>query len=95
MMIDDSEMMSPQAEETAIAMTMIPTPPSHCSKARQIRIPGEAISMFCRTVDPVVVIPDTDSNMASVRLSCNSQNMKGSEPKIPIEIQDPLVSRKA
>ena len=29
----------------AHAMTMIPTPPSHCRSARQIRIPGDAISI--------------------------------------------------
>ena len=80
---------------TAIAITMMPTPPSHCSRARQIRIPGEAISICSSTVDPVVVIPDTDSKMASVKLSCSSLNMKGSEPNSPINIHDPLVRRKA
>ena len=80
---------------TAIAMTMMPTPPSHCSSARQIRMPGDASSICCSTVDPVVVIPDTDSKMASVRLSCSSLNMKGRAPNRPIEIQDPLVRRKA
>ena len=49
----------------------------------------------CKTFEPVVVIPDTDSNSASVGLSCNSQNMKGSDPKTPISIHDPLVSKKA
>ena len=40
-------------------------------------------------------MPETDSNMASVRLRSSSLNMKGSAPKMPIEIHEPLVSRKA
>ena len=78
-----------------MAMTIMPTPPSHCSKARQIRMPGEAVSICCRTVDPVVVMPETDSKTASVRLSCNSLKIKGRAPKRPISIQEPLVSRNA
>ena len=58
-------------------------------------MPCDAASMFSRTVDPVVVMPDTDSKIASVGLSANSQNMKGKEPKAPIRSQDPFVSRNA
>ena len=47
------------------------------------------------TVDPVVVIPDVDSKIASTRLMSNSENKKGNDPNIEIEIQEPLVKRKA
>ena len=46
---------------TAIAITMMPMPPSHCRIARQIRIPGGAVSSPEMTVDPVVVKPDMAS----------------------------------
>ena len=51
---------------TAIAMTMIPIPPSHWSSARHKRIPGGASSSPTITVDPVVVRPDMASKNASV-----------------------------
>ena len=52
--------------ETAMAVTMMPMPPSHCSRARQRRMPGAMLSRPVSTVDPVVVMPETASNMASV-----------------------------
>ena len=47
-------------------------------------MPDEAISICGKIVDPVVVMPDTDSKTESVRLRFNSLNKKGSAPKIPI-----------
>ena len=51
---------------TAMAMTMMPTPPSHCRSARHISIPGGAWSSPVITVEPVVVSPDMASKKASV-----------------------------
>ena len=50
----------------ATAVTMMPMPPIHCSRARQIRMPGGASSSPEITVEPVVVIPDMASKNASV-----------------------------
>ncbi len=80
---------------TAIAITTIPTPPSHCNRARQIKIPGDAISIFTNTVDPVVVMPETDSKIESVMLSSSSLNINGNAPKTLMMTQAPLVSRNA
>ena len=58
-------------------------------------MPDEAISICGKIVDPVVVMPDTDSKTESVRLRFNSLNKKGSAPKMPIRNQAPLVNKKA
>ena len=50
----------------ATAMTMMPMPPSHWSRARHSRMPGGAESRPVITVEPVVVTPDMDSKKASV-----------------------------
>ena len=54
--------------KTAKAITIIPTPPSHWRRARQIKIPLDFVSKFSMTVAPVVVIPDVDSKKASTKL---------------------------
>ena len=46
-------------------------------------------------VEPVVVIPDTDSNKASVKLSPNSENHNGIDPKMQIINHDVAVIKKA
>ena len=51
---------------TAIAITMIPIPPSHCKSARHNKIPCGAVSRPTITVDPVVEMPDIASKNASV-----------------------------
>ena len=51
-----------------IAVTMMPIPPIHCRIARQSRIPRGVESRPVMTVAPVVVRPDTASNMESVKL---------------------------
>ena len=45
----------------AMAVTMMPMPPSHCSSARHSRMPAGALSSPTMTVDPVVVSPDIAS----------------------------------
>ena len=51
---------------TAMAITMMPMPPSHCRMPRHRRIPGGAVSSPVITVAPVVVTPDIASKKASV-----------------------------
>ena len=46
-------------------------------------------------VEPVVVIPDTDSNRASVTDSSRLEKYRGRAPNSPIKTQAPLVSRNA
>tara|TARA_B100000886_G_scaffold328696_1_gene277318 strand:- start:594 stop:1001 length:408 start_codon:yes stop_codon:yes gene_type:complete len=46
-------------------------------------------------VEPVVVMPEMDSNKASVKLSPRSENRNGNAPNIPDNTQAEFVSRKA
>ena len=46
-------------------------------------------------VEPVVVIPETDSKIESVMLKFNSENIKGREPNRATPIQDNAVNKKA
>jgi hypothetical protein len=55
---------TPKRGRTAIAMTIMPIPPSHCSSARQSNIPRAVSSRLAITVDPVVVRPDIASKNA-------------------------------
>lgn len=57
---------TPIMGSTAMAMTTIPKPPSHCKMARHSKIPGGAWSRPVMTVEPVVVMPDMASKKASV-----------------------------
>ena len=79
----------------AIAITIIPTPPNHCNKALQSRMPGGALSRPTITVEPVVVIPDIDSKNASATLISNSENANGSAPTPATATQLIVVSKKA
>ena len=63
---------------TARAITIIPIPPNHWRSDRQSNKPGGAVSKLTITVAPVVVIPDIASKNASVKLSSNWENAKGS-----------------
>ena len=58
-------------------------------------IPGDASSIVCKIVDPVVVIPEIDSKMASVKPSPRSEKTKGSAPNIPDKIHAKFVKRNA
>ena len=51
--------------------------------------------MSLRIVDPVVVMPDIDSKIESVKLILRSAKKKGRDPKIQIKIQDNVVIRNA
>ena len=79
----------------ATAMTMIPMPPTHCSSARHIRMPGGALSRPTMTVEPVVVRPDMASNTASVKLSCRSEKANGKAAKNVSATQVTVVMTKA
>jgi len=79
----------------AIAMTIMPTPPSHCSKALQSKMPGGALSRPTIIVEPVVVMPDIDSKNASARLISNAENANGSAPTAATATQLIVVRRKA
>ena len=79
----------------AMAITIIPTPPSHCRRLRHSKIPGGAESSPIITVEPVVVIPDMDSKNASETLRFNSQKAKGRAPTVATATQLMLVNIKA
>ena len=51
--------------------------------------------MSIRIVDPVVVIPDIDSKIESVKLILRFAKKKGREPKIQIKTQDNVVIKNA
>ena len=52
--------------KTDTAITIIPSPPSHCRMPRQSNMPGGMKSKPVITVAPVVVSPEIDSKNASV-----------------------------
>ena len=78
-----------------IAMTIIPTPPIHWRSPRQSRMPSGIDLMSLRIVDPVVVMPDIDSKIESVKLILRFAKKKGREPKIQIKTQDNVVIKNA
>ena len=82
-------------ETIATAKTIIPIPPNHCKRERQIKIPSDKLSKLDITVDPVVVIPLTDSKKAFVKLSDELEYINGNEPKRAIINQDKIVNKKA
>ncbi len=64
----------------ATAIAMKPMPPSQCSSERQMSMPGDILSSPESTVEPVAVMPDMLSKIASVKLMCRA-NMNGREEK--------------
>ena len=60
--------------------TTMPNPPSHCIIALQNRMPWVCWSTFFKIVEPVVVNPEMVSKKASVMLSIEPLNKKGSIP---------------
>ena len=85
---------TPRYGSMAIAMTMIPTPPAHCSMPRHSRMPCGIRSRPTITVEPVVVRPETVSNTASATLSPRCEKTKGSAPTPEMMNQLNEVSRK-
>ena len=79
----------------AIAVTIIPTPPIHCKMARHNKIPLLTSSSPVITVDPVVVIPDTASKRASVKLSPTSAINNGKAANAAKDIHDKVVNKNA
>ena len=65
----------------AIATTTMPTPPNHCSIARQRCVPAGRLSGSVKTLLPVVVMPDIASKSASVSVASAAPKMNGSAPK--------------
>ena len=78
----------------AMATTTIPIPPNHCVIDRHRRMPSGRCSSPTKTVPPVVVKPDMDSNIASVRLAPVAPSMNGIAPKIGRATQTPVVRMK-
>ena len=78
-----------------IATKAIPRPPIQLSMPRHRLIPGGRSSSPTITVDPVVVMPETASNTASVNDSPGGPSMKGSAPNTDSDTQMPTVSTKA
>ena len=64
-----------------MAIRTIPMPPSHCRIERQSRMPGGAVSRPVMTVEPVVVMPETASKNASVKLMFSPASVRGREAK--------------
>jgi hypothetical protein len=77
-----------------MATTMIPMPPNHWSIERQTSTPSGSVSSPVNTVEPVVVMPDIASNMASVRLAWGGPSMNGIAPNTGSATQTLVVRRK-
>ena len=58
-------------------------------------MPSDKPSKFEITVDPVVVMPLTDSKKAFVKLSDELEYINGNDPKRAITSQDNIVNRNA
>ena len=78
-----------------IAITIIPTPPIHCRSPRQSKIPSGIDLISLSIVEPVVVMPDIDSKIESVKLKFRLDRKNGREPKIHIKTQDNVVIKNA
>ena len=78
-----------------IAITMIPIPPNHWSKALHNKIPFGIISKFEIMVEPVVVIPDMLSKKAFVKEKSILEKTNGRDPKIATLNHDNAVNKKA
>ena len=78
-----------------MAITIIPIPPSHWRIALQKSIAlGESFK-FVIMVEPVVVIPDMLSKIASVIDNSRFEKINGNDPNIAMLIQDKDVNKKA
>ena len=78
-----------------MAITIIPTPPIHWSSPLQSRMPSGMDLTSLRIVDPVVVMPDMDSKIESVKLIFRFDKKKGRDPKIQIKTHDIVVIKNA
>jgi hypothetical protein len=58
---------APRRGRKATERTIIPIPPNQWVRLRQNKIPMGLSSMELKTVAPVVVMPETDSNTASTK----------------------------
>jgi hypothetical protein len=72
-------------------MTIMPIPPIHCIKPRHSFKPSERFSIPISTVEPVVVIAETDSKTALVKLSWGAPRISGRLAKQLILVQLPAV----
>ena len=72
--------MFPAEGKRAIKKTRTPMPPIQWVKLRQKMMHRGTISTSVMTLEPVVVNPDTVSNMASTGLGRTPLKMKGRDP---------------
>ena len=70
----------PTVGSTATTNTITPIPPIHCVVARQNNTPGPVPSIGRKTVAPVVVNPEIDSNIASSNAGIQPVNTNGRAP---------------
>src|SRR5690606_2147383 len=72
----------------------MPTPPSQWSSERHIRTPGGAWSSPTITVEPVVLIAETDSKKACAKVSFSDESHSGLAPVTQAESHGMLTARK-
>ncbi len=80
--------------KNTMATKAIPRPPNQFSMPRQSRNPEDMVSTLGTTEEPVVVIPDVASNIASVHPRYGSPSMKGIAPNTATAIHVAAVIRK-
>ena len=79
---------------TVIAITIIPTPPSHCMIAlHNNKLFGDLLRSVI-TEEPVVVIPDMLSKNESLNEKFRPERIKGIDPKKAIAIQARVENKK-
>jgi hypothetical protein len=78
-----------------MAIKMIPVPPNHCRIDRHNKIPRGTLAKWGRIVAPVVVRAETDSKVASTKLSDSLDQYKGRPAKREAAAQLSPVSKNA
>jgi hypothetical protein len=83
----------PRRGSTTTNSAITPSPPNHCDMARHRKKLRGYAEKSVRTVAPVVVKPDIDSNSAASGVS--PKNMYGIAPNSPIVAQAPKATPSA
>jgi hypothetical protein len=83
----------PSRGRIAIASTMMPMPPYHCSAWRHRLTAGGRYSMPVITVEPVVVSADSVSKNTSVTDMCGSEMKNGIAAAAAMKTQASVTSR--
>ena len=87
-------LLPPTSGRTASRNTRMPMPPIQWEKQRHILVQWLSSSTLSTTLAPVVVKPETISNIASTKDGISPVSMNGTQPNALIKIQPSAVQTK-